>query len=61
MNVMAGFPAQHSKKQAHWGKVETTYEQMVFSEATIAFPLITAYGYHTRAWEGRPERRFNDF
>lgn len=56
-----GLSGSTLKEASSWGKVETTYEQMVFSEATIAFPLITAYGYHTRAWEGRPERRFNDF
>lgn len=48
------------KEASSWGKVSTTYEQMVYSEATIAFPLITGYGYHTKAYSGRPERRFND-
>lgn len=48
------------KEASSWGKVSTTYEQMVYSEATIAFPLITGYGYHTKAHSGRPERRFND-
>jgi deoxyhypusine synthase len=49
------------KEASSWGKVETTYEQMVFSEITIAFPLLASYIYHKRDWEGRPERRFNDF
>lgn len=48
------------KEASSWGKVSTTYEQMVYSEATIAFPLITGYGYHTKAYSGRPERCFND-
>ncbi len=48
------------KEASSWGKVSTTYEQMVFSEATIAFPLIAGYGYHTKAYKERPERRFND-
>ncbi len=48
------------KEASSWGKVSTTYEQMVYSEATIAFPLITGYGYHTGAYKGRPERRFSD-
>ena len=46
-------------QEAHsWGKVETANEQMVFSEATLAFPLIAGYGYHQGSWQGRPERKF---
>ncbi|MFA7627430.1 MAG: deoxyhypusine synthase [Candidatus Kapaibacterium sp.] len=48
------------KEASSWGKVETTYEQMVYSEATIAMPLIVAYAYHKGSWKGRIERRFND-
>lgn len=48
------------KEASSWGKVETTYEQMVFSEATIAFPLIAGYGYHKGNWKKRKERRLND-
>lgn len=29
-----------------WGKVDTVFEQMVYSEATLAVPLIAAYAYH---------------
>ena len=47
------------KEASSWGKVETTYEQMVFSEATIAWPLIAGYGYHKGNWKNRPERNFN--
>ncbi|GAB1370331.1 deoxyhypusine synthase [Candidatus Kapaibacterium sp.] len=49
------------KEASSWGKVETTYEQMVFAEATIAMPIIVSYAYHKNNWKGRPERRFNDF
>jgi len=49
------------KEASSWGKVETTYEQMVFSEATIAMPLIAGYGYHKMNWKDRPERRLNDY
>ena len=28
------------KEASSWGKVDLTYEQMVFSEATLALPLI---------------------
>ncbi len=44
------------KEASSWGKVETTYEQMVYSEATLAMPLIAGYAYHKRVWENRPRR-----
>ncbi len=44
------------KEASSWGKVETTYEQMVFSEATLALPLIAGYAYHKRAWEKREKK-----
>jgi hypothetical protein len=31
------------KEASSWGKVDTTYEQMVYCEATIAVPLIAGY------------------
>jgi len=46
------------KEASSWGKVETTYEQMVYAEATIAMPLITGYGYHKGAWKEREAREF---
>ncbi|MCE9526479.1 MAG: deoxyhypusine synthase family protein, partial [Planctomycetales bacterium] len=46
------------KEASSWGKVDTTYEQMVFSEATIAVPLIAGYAYHKRGWEQRQEKQF---
>jgi deoxyhypusine synthase len=46
------------KEASSWGKVDTTYEQMVFSEASVALPLIAGYAYHKRGWEQRQERRF---
>lgn len=46
------------KEASSWGKVDTAWEQMVFSEATLAVPLIAGYAYHKRAWEQRPLRRF---
>ncbi len=42
-----------------WGKVDTTYEQMVFAEATSVLPLIASYAYHKRLWQDRPERRWS--
>jgi len=48
-------------KEAHsWGKVDTGNTQMVFSEATIAFPLIVSYAYKKGSWKGRVRRRLND-
>lgn len=47
-------------KEAHsWGKVDEEFEQMVFSEATIAVPLIVSYAYHRRGWKKRTQRNFN--
>ena len=48
------------KEASSWGKVDTTYEQMVFSEATVAVPLIIGYAWHRRGWEQRKARRFAD-
>ncbi len=41
------------KEASSWGKVETTFEQMVYSEATLAMPLITGYAYHKGSWKKR--------
>ncbi len=46
------------KEASSWGKVETTYEQMVYSEATIAMPLVAGYAYHKGAWKKREKREF---
>jgi deoxyhypusine synthase len=47
------------KEASSWGKVDTAYEQMVFSEATIALPLIAGYAWHKRAWQERRQRSFS--
>jgi len=46
------------KEASSWGKVDTAYEQMVYSEATLAVPLIAGYGYHKAAWKNRQAKRF---
>lgn len=47
-------------KEAHsWGKVDDVFEQMVFSEATLAFPLLASYAYHKGSWKKRPARRLS--
>jgi deoxyhypusine synthase len=46
------------KEASSWGKVDTVWEQMVFSEATLALPLIAGYAYHKEGWKNRTARRF---
>jgi deoxyhypusine synthase len=46
------------KEASSWGKVDTAFEQMVFSEATLAVPLIAGYGYHKGNWKARQGKRF---
>jgi deoxyhypusine synthase len=41
------------KEASSWGKVDTVYEQMVYSEATLAVPLIVGYAYHKGSWKQR--------
>jgi deoxyhypusine synthase len=47
------------KEASSWGKVDTVYEQMVYSEATLALPLITGYAFHKQAHAGRKQRRWS--
>jgi deoxyhypusine synthase len=44
------------KEASSWGKVDVAFEQMVFAEATLALPLLAAYGYHNGSWRQRPQR-----
>src|SRR5437588_10672996 len=39
-----------------WGKVDQGAEQMVYTEATVALPLIVGYAYHKRSWQYRKAR-----
>lgn len=49
-------------KEAHsWGKIDEGAEQLVFSEATIAFPLLASYVYHRGNWKTRKPRDYNSF
>jgi len=47
------------KEASSWGKVDTTYEQMVFSEATMALPLIAGYAYHKDAQATRTGKKWS--
>jgi deoxyhypusine synthase len=46
------------KEASSWGKVDTVYEQMVYSEATLAVPLIVGYAYHKGGWRARLGRKW---
>jgi deoxyhypusine synthase len=45
------------REASSWGKVQTSAEQMIFAEATLAFPMIASYVYHRGAWKTRKPRR----
>ncbi|MEA2055492.1 MAG: deoxyhypusine synthase [Candidatus Thermoplasmatota archaeon] len=47
------------KEAKSWGKVDSSYEQMVFGEATITFPLLVSYAYHKGNWKRREQRKLN--
>ncbi|HZX19935.1 MAG TPA: deoxyhypusine synthase [archaeon] len=47
------------KEASSWGKVDTTYEQMVFAEATSVLPLIASYVYHKGSWKKRKARNWS--
>jgi deoxyhypusine synthase len=42
-----------------WGKVDTTFEQMVWAEATLVLPLMISDAWHRGAWKERTARRYN--
>jgi deoxyhypusine synthase len=46
------------KEASSWGKVDTVFEQMVYSEATLAVPLIAGYAWHKDAYKARQARRW---
>ncbi|HED31923.1 MAG TPA: deoxyhypusine synthase [Prosthecochloris aestuarii] len=54
-----GLSGSTLKEASSWGKVDTVYEQMVFAEATIAFPLLAGYAYHKGGWKARKPKNFN--
>jgi len=47
------------KEASSWGKVDTTFEQMVYAEATTVLPLIVSYAYHSGVWKTRKAREFS--
>ena len=47
------------KEASSWGKVDQSSEQMVYSEATIAMPLLASYAYHKGNWKKRKPKKLN--
>lgn len=48
------------KEACSWGKVDVTWEQMVFAEATTVVPLIASDAWHRGAHKNRKKRRWAD-
>jgi deoxyhypusine synthase len=46
------------KEASSWGKVDTTFEQMVFAEASSVLPLIVSTLYHKKDWRKRKRREW---
>jgi deoxyhypusine synthase len=46
------------KEASSWGKVDTVFEQMVYSEATLAMPLLCGYAYHQGSWKQRTGKKW---
>jgi deoxyhypusine synthase len=46
------------KEAGSWGKVDSSYEQMVYAEATTVLPLLASYAYHKGLWKNRTRRNF---
>jgi deoxyhypusine synthase len=47
------------KEASSWGKIDTTFEQMVYSEASLAVPLIVGYAYHKGHWKAREPKNWS--
>lgn len=47
------------KEACSWGKVDTTFEQMVYAEATSVIPLLASDAYHRGFWKKRKKRNFS--
>jgi deoxyhypusine synthase len=47
------------KEAGSWGKVDKSYEQMVFAEATTVLPLLASYAYHQGNWKKRRKQNLS--
>ena len=46
------------KEATSWGKVDVSYEKMVYAEATSVLPLIANYAYRKENWKKRKKWEF---
>jgi deoxyhypusine synthase len=54
-----GLSGSTLKEACSWGKVDLEYEQMVFGEATLTFPLLISDAYHRGVWKRREPARLS--
>jgi deoxyhypusine synthase len=54
-----GLSGSTLREACSWGKVSVVHEQMVYSEATLAMPLIVGYAYGKGEWRNRHGRAFS--
>lgn len=47
------------KEACSWGKVDKSFEQMVYAEATSVLPLMISDAYHRGEWKKRSRRNFS--
>jgi len=53
-----GLSGSTLREACSWGKVNTGLEQMVWSEATLALPLLISDAYHRGYWKRRARKRY---
>jgi deoxyhypusine synthase len=53
-----GLSGSTLREACSWGKVDTGLEQMVWSEATLALPLLISDAYHRELWKRRARKRY---
>ena len=57
-DVRDGACSSSTLKEANsWGKVDSSFEQMVYAEATTVLPLLASYAYHKGNWKKRKKWR----
>lgn len=54
-----GLSGSTLREACSWGKVSVVHEQMVFSEVTLAMPMIVGYAYGKGAWRTRENRAYH--
>src|SRR5579872_2621783 len=54
-----GLSGSTLREACSWGKVSTVYEQMVYAEVTMAFPLLASYAYHKTLTHNRKAREWS--